>query len=612
MSFSGRSRGTSTTSHMGDKLIVEDEGHEPQDGMSWLSSPRSRMFVAFGVCMAMSAVVTTIVLILLPKHAPGPYWEQICTVMCSGPLIAAVNDLGFFNDSKTFVDMPLIEENPKNILDAFTSVDAQAPEAVWAFLAKHFGPAGSDLLTIEPPDWTATPKVATSQTNVTLRSFASGVNAIWRDLTRQVAPDVVAAPQRHTLLPLPRHFVVAGGRFRELYFWDSYWIVLGLLRSGMTETATAMVENLAWTARLLGKVPNGARAYYVNRSQPPLLALMADAVVAETGNATLAAYVLPAVQAEMRWYGILSGGSGAQEVTVGKEKLYRYNVAVSGPRPESWREDMATAKQAGAPPGSQAALSLWGNIASAAESGWDFSSRWLGAGGRDMTTARTSSIVPADLNSIVVMQLRAAARLERVGGAAGSGTTASQYEARATQLCSSINAALWNESLAWWADFDLEAGALKPATAVTPAAFFPLWAGCAGSDVNGTVPDMAYRAANALVHTSGLWQEGGVVTSNLVTGQQWDSPAAWPPLQWILVQALLRAEAKTDAKELARRWLRSNMLGFQRTGTMFEKYDAFNPGHISGGGEYTPQRGFGWTNGVVLDLLSQFDFATLG
>ncbi|KAA0145700.1 hypothetical protein FNF29_08427 [Cafeteria roenbergensis] len=148
----------------------------------------------------------------------------------------------------------------------------------------------------------------------------------------------------------------------------------------MTETATAMVENLAWTARLLGKVPNGARAYY--------------------------------------------------EVTVGKEKLYRYNV--SGLRPTARVVALRHghgAKQAGAPPGSQAALSLWGNIASAGRERLGLQLPLAWRRGRDMTTARTSSIVPADLNSIVVMQLRAAARLERVGGAAGSGTTASQYEA---------------------------------------------------------------------------------------------------------------------------------------------------------------------------------------
>lgn len=97
-----------------------------------------------------------------------------------------------------------------------------------------------------------------------------------------------------------------------------------------------------------------------------------------------------------------------------------------------------------------------------------------------------------------------------------------------------------------------------------------------------------------------------MLTSSYETGQQWDAPNAWAPLQHVLIQGLRDSgvpQGQELAEKLARAWVRNNRLAFERTGHMHEKYDARVPGAAGGGGEYEPQVGFGWTNGVMLELL---------
>jgi alpha,alpha-trehalase len=576
-----------------------------QCGQSWT---RRSLCIFGGAGVLLTALVITLAVLLSgPSPSSQPYWARVCSVSCSGPIIAAVNSLGVFNDSKTFVDLPLLQD-PETVLSQFNSQFPSGSPSLaqmQAFLSSYFGQVGSDLVAVSPTDWAPSPLVVQEQGNATLRWFAQQVNAIWLDLTRKVTPDVTANPQRHTLLPLPRPFVVPGGRFREVYFWDALWIVHGLIRSEMFATASATIENLAWQSNSFSFVPNGARAYYLDRSQPPVLALMTEAVFNATGNASLVNYVLPAVMNELTWFGVLGDtlpGSRQRVQLSPGYVLHRYNVQVTGPRPESYKEDMQHAADAGDAPSSAAALGLWGNIASAAESGWDFSSRWL-ADQRSVSTADTSSIVPADLNSILVAELQAAARLlDAVNSAVMDAPT---LRGIAQSICGAMNALLWDETQGWWADWSLPLSRRMPPGSVTPAAWFPLWAGCATG--NASQPGMAAAAAQSL-QASGLWQVGGIMTSQIDSSQQWDEPAAWAPLQWVLVGALENAGAMSAAKELARSWIYSCLVGYQERQVMMEKYDAFTPGGVSGGGEYTPQKGFGWTNGVVLDLLARWNW----
>jgi len=105
------------------------------------------------------------------------------------------------------------------------------------------------------------------------------LNKFWKELVRKVPDDVFDAPQRFSILRKKHPFVVPGGRFRESYYWDSYWIVLGLLACDMTLTAKGLVQNLLDDVSTYGFVPNGGRIYYLNRSQPPLLSDMVVALL---------------------------------------------------------------------------------------------------------------------------------------------------------------------------------------------------------------------------------------------------------------------------------------------------------------------------------------------
>ena len=195
---------------------------------------------------------------------------RACSVFCSGPLMAAVQtcEPPLFNDSKTFVDCPLLVD-PEDALDAFAALGpAPSREALAAFVGGYFGPPGSDLVSATPPDWTETPPLLQRISNATWREFAASLNGIWPELYREVSADVFVAPQRFSLLRRRHGLVLPGGRFRESYYWDSYWIVRGLVLSGMLDTAQGLVQNLLDDVLDFGFVPNGGRVRALGERGP--------------------------------------------------------------------------------------------------------------------------------------------------------------------------------------------------------------------------------------------------------------------------------------------------------------------------------------------------------
>ena len=210
--------------------------------------------------------------------------DRACSVFCSGPILAAVQTANppLFNDSKTFVDMPL-RVDPEDALAAFDALPtlngAVSRDDLVDFVDTYFVAAGSDLVAASPSDWVASPPRLAKIANDTWREFGLALNNIWPDLYRVVNASVFAEPQRYSLLLREAGLVLPGGRFRETYYWDSYWIVRGLLVCGMVDTAQGVVQNLLDDVSDFGFVPNGGRAYYTQRSQPPLLASMMLEVV---------------------------------------------------------------------------------------------------------------------------------------------------------------------------------------------------------------------------------------------------------------------------------------------------------------------------------------------
>ena len=265
--------------------------------------------------------------------------------------------------------------------------------------------------------------------------------------------------------------------------------------------------------------------------------------------------------------------------------LNRYWDDRPGPRDESWAEDVATARDS-----NRDKADVYRHLRAGAESGWDFSSRWL-EDPRRLSTIRTTDIVPVDLNSLLW-------RLETgIAGrcaAAGDQACARRFDSLAQARKAAIDRWLWQPTAGRYADWDRRT---RKATGILSAAtLFPLFVGLA---------DHSQADAVARLTEAQLLGQGGLRTSLIASGQQWDSPNGWAPLQWVAIDGLARTGHAALAREIARRWIGTVTVAFRETGKMLEKYDVEQrkPG---GGGEYPLQDGFGWTNGVTAALLDRW------
>ncbi|KAL3152867.1 hypothetical protein ABBQ38_012177 [Trebouxia sp. C0009 RCD-2024] len=528
------------------------------------------------------------------------------TIWTSGPLLEAVELMGVFSDSKTFVDMPLLKDAAA-VNASFNALPKEANgfpanATLQKFLAANFGAAGSDFESAVPDDFSAEPdNFLPNVTDPAIRKWALQVNGLWQDLCREVNESVIQQPQLHSLLPLPGITAVPGDRFRELYYWDSFWVIKGLLVSGMTETATSEVTNLLSLQETYGHVPNGARVYYINRSQPPMLSNMVRAVYEATQDDGFLAYALPLLVSEHVYW-----TAAPKQVTVaadsGSYKLSRFYADWFAPRPESYLEDFKSAQGMSSSQQQQ----LWHDLASGAESGMDFSSRWFG-NPDNISTIQTTRIIPAELNAYLYQM---ESNIAELADEMGNSTLAASFRDFAAARKEAINTLMYNETAGRWFDLIIDDTSRSPVAAVQNnntisyvSQYIPLWVGIAdeGSSQAAAVTRSFFE--------SGLIQPGGISTSTYNSTQQWDFPNCWAPLQDIMVEGLMMyggEEGQREAEKIVQIWLNSNYLGYQETGFMVEKYDALTPGIPGAGGEYAVQSGFGWTNGVMLSFLNTF------
>ena len=415
--------------------------------------------------------------------------------------------------------------------------------------------------------------------------LARHIAGLWPVLTRP--PE--RPPAGSSALPLPGPYVVPGGRFREIYYWDSYFTMLGLVRDGRRDLVESMIDDFTSLIERYGHIPNGTRSYYLSRSQPPFFALMT--ALSTTRDRAVRARRLAALRREHGWWmaGAATpapGGAQARVVTMPDGAvLNRYHDDRSTPRDESWREDVLTARASGRP-----AAEVQRDLRAGAESGWDFSSRWL-ADGRTLATIRTTAIVPVDLNSLLwTLERRIAAEC----AALRDRSCRTAFAGRAARRQAAIERWLWDPQGGRYVDWDRTARRIVPAT--TAAMLYPLFAGLAPHD---------RAAAVARVTARDLIAPGGLRTTTVRTGQQWDRPNGWAPLQWIAVSGLRRYGQPRLAARIAGGWLRTVDAEYRASGRMLEKYDV-ETRTAGGGGEYPLQDGFGWTNGVTRELLALY------
>jgi len=490
---------------------------------------------------------------------------------------------------------------------------------------------------------------------------------IWPDLTRRYkgAGNENCTECQSSFIPVNRTFVVAGGRFREPYYWDSYWIVEGLVRTGgaFVNISRNTIENFLDFIDTIGFIPNGARKYYLNRSQPPLLSQMVRVYIEHTNDTSILSRAVPLLIKEHDFF--INNRSVTVKTQGGKSyTLQQYHVSNTQPRPESFREDYITANNASyysasgkifpepQPLNDTERAELYSNLASGAESGWDYGTRFL-ARPNDaaldnyfpLRSLSVNNIVPVDLNSILYWNEVTIAHFLNL---TGNSTGAAAWNTLAEKRSEAMAALMWNATLWSYFDYNLTSNgqnlyvprdddSLAVETATAPegqqvffhvAQLYPFWTGAAPAALknNPLAVKQAYSRVAAYLDV----RKGAIPATNFRTGQQWDQPNVWPPLVHVIMDGLLKTpptfgeddpayqDVQALALRLGQRYLDSTFctwwatggstsqtpklqgVGDTATGTMFEKY-ADNSTNLAGsGGEYEVVEGFGWTNGVLI------------
>ncbi|XP_048254050.1 trehalase-like isoform X2 [Haliotis rufescens] len=519
-------------------------------------------------------------------------------IYCQGPLLDKIQMAGIYEDSKTFVDMNL-KDDPDTVLRAFDAMQTNNGSQIQGFLDQYFEGPGTEFEEWTPGDYVENPSFLGDVKDVNLKQFGKSLCGIWEQLGRKIKNDVRDHQDRYSLLYVENPFIVPGGRFRETYYWDSLWVVHGLLRCEMTQTVRGMLENFFFIIDRYGLIPNGFRVYYKKRSQPPLLAWMVESYYDVSKDMDALVRALGPLEMEYQFW--MTNRNVEVQVDGRNHTLNQYRTITNTPRPESYAEDVKTAGNVT----EEQASNIYSNLASAAESGWDFSSRWFSREDETnmgLNTTVIKDIIPVDLNSILCRNERLLARFFNI---TGNNVKYRYYSERYERRKDAIQDVMWNQEKGVWQDYYIPNKSLRDY--FFPSNIFPMYAGCYGN-TDAEREGMEEKVVSYLEKQNVLGYEGGVPTSLSNTGQQWDLPNAWPPLQHVIIASLAegrRSQSKALAAQLAQSWVYTNYLGWKNTNHMFEKYDVNNVGRRGGGGEYDIQTGFGWTNGVVLDLLSR-------
>lgn len=365
-----------------------------------------------------------------------------------------------------------------------------------------------------------------------------------------------------TLLGLPHPFVVPSIKngssfaFQEMYYWDSYFIVRGLLASGHDELAAGMLENLIFMAKRFHIIPNASRTYFTSRSQPPFLTSFIFDIYEKQDKDT-------------HWL--------IERLQIA-EKEYR-NVWTATAHP-NWRNVFKGLSR-------HYDINVLDHLAEA-ESGWDMNTRFQG---------NCLSHIPIDLNCLLYKYENDFARGAEL---AGDEDTAALWREHARKRAETVTKHLWDEEQGFFFDLDYITQRRSPVWSL--ASYYALWSGLATKE----------QAKRMVERLPDFTHVGGLVTSkepdeymgDIPT--QWAYPNGWAPLHWLVVNGLERYGYKNEAKSIVRAWLRNNLEHFEQNGVFREAYNVVNPEMPPKPGVYPPQLGFGWTNGVFIDLAKKF------
>ncbi|VDP10386.1 unnamed protein product [Heligmosomoides polygyrus] len=433
-------------------------------------------------------------------------------IYCSGKLLQSVMAVKLYNDSKTFVDKPMKEGR--------VGTDVQK------FVDEHFDEEGHELC--ELPDWVPYPPKFKDIVDDNMRAFALKLNVIWKDLCREVKPAVKDSPERFSIINVPNPFLVLGGRFREFYYWDS-------------------------------------------RSHPPLFSPMVYEYYQATRDKSFVREMLPIMEKEHDFWNrnrSLNIELDGEAVT-----MYQYRTPATVPRPESYREDVFHGERL---QDENRKRQFYQDIGSAAESGWDFSTRWF-TDNKSLTSIETTNILPVDLNAFICYNMHI------IGNLHGEvGERFSKFREPAQDFREKFEKVFWVEKAKGWYDYNLRTQ--RHNTGFYASMAVPLFTQC-------YEPDDLYSKMEEM----GVFGYKGGIPASLQpqSGQQWDFPNGWSPLNHMIIEGLRKSSdprMQQKAFVLAQKWLLGNLHVFENDQAMWEKYDVVSSEpKLGGGGEYDVQ-----------------------
>ncbi len=480
-----------------------------------------------------------------------------------GPLFHDVQMSGIFPDSKTFPDC--------------------LPKKALATIAKHYEKnkklPGFELATFLH-EYFDLPENRNGFANNPSGSLGQHIEVLWNVLTNQ--PDAKPSKQ-YSLLPLPNTCLVSGGRYREVHYWDSYFTMLGLRVQGRWDLIENMLDNFAYLAETYDFIPGGNRSYYLGRSQPPFASLMVKLYAEHAGEQALVKYFSLLTREYKFWQ------AGLQDLDQGKrdskrmvalggaDYLGRYWDEFDTPRPESYREDVELALTS-----MQPFPQIYRNLRAASESGWEFSSRWFAEQG-GFAGICTTDIVPVDLNCLLWhLETTLAETCEIIGHDDLKQKILDDAEDRKRALLRHC----WDDTDGFFFDYNFKTG--RTTNQRTLAAMFPLFFKLCSQQQANQVADIIEQD---------FLKPGGLVTTLSESGQDWDAPNGWAPLQWITYKGLKNYDHERLANEARSRWLNTVNANFEKNGKVTEKCNV-----LEEGAECLHQERLGWASGVFLGM----------
>ncbi|XP_050540084.1 trehalase-like [Daktulosphaira vitifoliae] len=521
-------------------------------------------------------------------------------VFCDSDFLHDVQMSSIFPSSETFFfkQMKFTESEILNkYMKLKQSNNMQVPsnKILRSFIDENFENS-DDIEKWTPTDTTETPSILYTIYDENYKQWAEILNKALNVLAYKIKYDVKIHPDKYSLIWLPNGFIKLNNTLRELDFWETYWVVKGLLLCDMKNTARGIIDNLVSMVSRFGFVPSGARVFNLSRSQPPMLILMVLNYYQDTKDFKYVKSILPELEIELKFW--LENRMTTFLKNGKSYRMARYYAPSKGPRPEFYREDYIAAQTF---QNEKDKDEFFLNIKSATESGWNFFKRWhtqLNARHlfKNITEIETSKIVPVDLNSILQVN---ALTLSKWFDMIGDNRKTIKYRAISLMLLKSIQEVMWNPEIGAWFDWDVMYN--QSQNNFYASNIIPLW-----TESFRMPKKLVYTAVLNYLNNNNIIEESDYTINdyNIHVNMSFrlnsrDYLNVGSPLQAFVIEGfnqLGRPSAKDKAKKMAKVWLRNSYKLF------FENREV-SEGENSDDDEYDFLTGFDWTYGLALEFL---------